>query len=155
MDTELRHMGGFKLHGADIAQGLMKPLPIVEHFDEFKHRRLRRHDDAAFAARCDDERTRLGVVIPLCVIVSVAIVCIIALAAFGLAVGFAVQMLHEQRTLRLTVVIVGAGFAGSVLADESRAAHVPHSSGLAPLVFMTERLQAVAAPTGIFQRGGR
>lgn len=26
MDTELRRMGGFKLHGADIAQSLMKPV---------------------------------------------------------------------------------------------------------------------------------
>lgn len=40
MDPELGHMGGFKLHGADITQGLMKPLSIVEHFDEFNHHRL-------------------------------------------------------------------------------------------------------------------
>jgi len=40
MDTELGHLCGFKLHRADIAQSLMEPLSIVEHFDEFKHCRL-------------------------------------------------------------------------------------------------------------------
>lgn len=41
MDTELGHLCGFKLHGANIAQGLMEPLSIVEYFDEFKYCRLR------------------------------------------------------------------------------------------------------------------
>ena len=41
MDTELRYVRGFKLHRADIAQGLMQPLPIVEHLDEFKDLGLR------------------------------------------------------------------------------------------------------------------
>jgi hypothetical protein len=34
-------MRGFKLHRADISQGLMQPLPIVEHLDEFKDLGLR------------------------------------------------------------------------------------------------------------------
>ncbi|BFU93298.1 MAG: hypothetical protein NTNFB02_00200 [Nitrospira sp.] len=42
MDTKLRHMCGLKLYRADIAQGLMEPLSIVEHLDEFKYRGLRR-----------------------------------------------------------------------------------------------------------------
>ena len=33
MDTELRHTCGFKLRWTDIAQGLMQPLPIVEHLN--------------------------------------------------------------------------------------------------------------------------
>lgn len=41
MDTKLRHTLRFELHRTDIAQGLMEPLPIVEHFDELEHRRLR------------------------------------------------------------------------------------------------------------------
>lgn len=36
MDTELRHIGSFALHGADVAERLMQPLPVVEHFDELK-----------------------------------------------------------------------------------------------------------------------
>jgi hypothetical protein len=39
MDTELTHTFGFTLHWADVAQGLMQALPIVEHLDELKHRR--------------------------------------------------------------------------------------------------------------------
>lgn len=35
-------MCGFKLYWADIAQGLMEPLSIVEHLDEFKDHSLRR-----------------------------------------------------------------------------------------------------------------
>src|SRR5437660_637068 len=31
---------GFELHRADIAERLMQPLPIIEHFDELKHLRL-------------------------------------------------------------------------------------------------------------------
>jgi len=42
MDTELRHTRGFKLHRTDVAERLMQPLPVVEHLDELKHRRLRR-----------------------------------------------------------------------------------------------------------------
>jgi hypothetical protein len=39
MDTELTHRWGFTLHWADVAEGLMQALPIVEHLDELKHRR--------------------------------------------------------------------------------------------------------------------
>ena len=40
MDTELRHMRSLKLHRIDVAEGLMQPLPIIEHLDERKHVRL-------------------------------------------------------------------------------------------------------------------
>ena len=33
-------MRGLKLHRTDVAEGLMQPLPIVEHLDELKHLRL-------------------------------------------------------------------------------------------------------------------
>ena len=37
MDTELRYLHGFTLHRADVAEGLMEPLPIVEYLDELKY----------------------------------------------------------------------------------------------------------------------
>jgi hypothetical protein len=40
MDTELRYTCGLKLHRTDVAEGLMQPLPIVEHLDKLKHLRL-------------------------------------------------------------------------------------------------------------------
>ena len=38
---QVKHMRGLKLHRIDVAEGLIQPLPIVEHLDELKHLCLR------------------------------------------------------------------------------------------------------------------